>query len=883
VTSKSIRKCFLEFFAARGHEVVRSSALIPQRDPTLLFTNAGMNQFKDVFVGKDKRAYSRAASSQKCARAGGKHNDLENVGYTNRHLTFFEMLGNFSFGDYFKKEAIVWAWELLTAEFSLPEQRLHATVFHEDDEAHELWRTEIGIPADRLYRLGEEDNFWAMGETGPCGPCSEIFFDTERSGCGRDECDPGCDCGRFVEIWNLVFMQFERDASGTMTPLPAPSIDTGMGLERISMILQGADDVYGTDLLRPIMEQTAARAGVELGASAETDVALKVIADHLRSTTFLLTDGALPANDGRGYVLRRIIRRAARFGKRLGFEEPFLHELSGLVTDRMSAAYPELAESRQHVARVLRTEEERFQKTLTHAGRIFEDIVKAREAAGESVIDGSQAFKLYDTFGLPLDTLKDMAEVRGMSVDEAGFATMLDEARRKARTTWKGKGRDGEPDVYRALVDRGPVRFVGYDTLEVQDARVKALLRDGQPVDSLRAGEAGEVVLDRTPFYPEGGGQVGDRGSLRGDGIMATVEDTQKPLGGLIVHRVSVERGPLRLHDVAEARVEASSRRSTASNHSGTHLLHAALRQVLGEHVKQAGSLVESLRLRFDFNHYTKVDRDELERIESLVNAQIGLNDGVECEVMPLDEALGRGALAFFGDKYQDEVRVVQMGQFSLELCGGTHVDRTGNIGYLHIVSESSVAAGVRRMEAVTGDRAVLRALADASLVEELAGRLHVPRTALVEHVESLRDDLKTARRELTELKTKLAASGGRAGDDDAIVAVGGAKVAVRKVEDLGKGAVRTLADELKRQVGSGAVLLGTVKEGGKAALLVAVTADLAAQIDAGAVVREMAAVVGGRGGGRKDMAEAGGPDGDKVDAALERGLEVVRARLGQA
>jgi alanyl-tRNA synthetase len=882
VNSSEIRRQFLDFFAARGHRVVRSSSLIPADDPTLLFTNAGMNQFKEVFLGREKRDYARAATAQKCMRAGGKHNDLENVGYTNRHLTFFEMLGNFSFGDYFKPDAIRFAWELMTTGYRLDPEKLHATVYLDDDEAYALWKDDVKLPPARISRHGAADNFWAMGDTGPCGPCSELHYDTGLPGCGREGCGPGCDCGRFVELWNLVFMQFDRDGVGTLTPLPKPSIDTGMGLERITMVLQGVSSVYDTDLLRPIVDCTAALAGTAYGQADLPDVALRVIADHLRSSTFLLADGALPANEGRGYVLRRILRRALRFGKRLGFERPFLHQLTGVVVERMGEAYPELTEAREHIARVVRTEEERFARTLIHSGRAFEDLAAALEAKAEKVIPGPDAFRLYDTFGLPLDTLKDMAEVRGLTVDEPGYEAGLKAARETARESWKGgeAARGGSP-AYRSLVERDPIAFVGYDRTALADARVRALLRDEREVAAINPGERCEVVLDATPFYPEGGGQVGDQGTLSAPGVLVRIEDTAQPFPGLIVHRAVVESGSLHPGDLVSARVEASRRRAAALNHSATHLLHAALRNVLGEHVKQAGSRVAPDRLRFDFSHHARVEPEDIRRIEQMVNQRVGLNDRVETAVLSIEEALGRGAIAFFGEKYGDQVRVVRMGDFSMELCGGTHVEATGNIGSFVLVCESGIASGVRRVEALTGDAAVLKTLEDRQVLEELSGRLHVPLASLVAHVESLRLDLKEARKEVADLRLRLASgSAAVAGGTSEFRAVGGARVAVKRVEGLDQAGMRALADELRNRLKSGVVILGAERDG-KAAILVSVTSDLTDRVDAGQVVKELATIVGGSGGGRRDMAQAGGPDVARLGAALARGEEIVAGRLG--
>jgi alanyl-tRNA synthetase len=874
-----IRQSFLDYFARRDHQVVRSAPLIPRDDPTLLFNNAGMNQFKDVFLGKEKREYVRAASSQKCVRAGGKHNDLEVVGLTTRHLTFFEMLGNFSFGDYFKSEAIQFGWEFLTRDLGLDGERLHATVFDEDDEAYELWRGQEGLPAERVSRLDAKDNFWAMGDTGPCGPCSEIHLDNgPEVGCRRPECSPACDCGRFVELWNLVFMQYTRDASGKLDPLPSPSIDTGAGLERLAMVLQGVDSVFKIDLIHPIIEAVAERAGIQLGDSESGDIALRVIGDHLRSVSFLLTDGVMPANDGRGYVLRRILRRAVRFALKLGFDRPVLHEFTPTVVKVMGGAYPELGESERYVRAAVQAEEERFHNTLGFSGKVFADLVSELKQGGETTVPGKDAFKLYDTYGLPMDVLVDMASDEGLSVDRAGFEACLEAGREQQRRTWKGGSAEQTPAVYLELLETGPTRFVGYGHTAWEPCRVVAVVVDGQARDSVSAPAEAEVILDVTPFYAESGGQVGDRGVLVNAGLHAAVEDTTSPVRGLTVHRVRLTSGTLAPDDQLTARVEESARRRTAMNHSATHLMHAALRDVLGDHVKQAGSLVAPERLRFDFSHFARVDPRELARIEQLVNRHVIADHAVDVQQKSMDDALAEGALAFFGDRYGDQVRVVTMGDFSKELCGGTHTPRTGNIGYFQFTSEQGIAAGVRRVEAVTGEQAVVKAVEHRQQVEELAERLHATPSELVESVERLQTDLKQARREVADLKLRLAQAPASGADQDHRE-IAGIKVTARRVEGLDAGGMRSLADELRKRLGSGVVVLGTQRDG-KAALLVSVTADLAERVPANLLAKELAARVGGRGGGRPEMAQAGGPEADKLDAALEASFAVIRSHI---
>ncbi|MBI2371006.1 MAG: alanine--tRNA ligase, partial [Deltaproteobacteria bacterium] len=682
MSAHELRQAFLRFFQDRGHTIVPSSPLVPKGDPTLLFTNAGMVQFKAVFLGHEPREYTRATSCQKCVRAGGKHNDLENVGHTARHHTFFEMLGNFSFGDYFKAEAVVYAWEFLTGTLGLPADRLYVTIFREDEEAWRLWQEKVGVPADRIYRMGEQDNFWAMGDTGPCGPCSEVLIDQgPELSCGRPTCGVGCDCDRYLELWNLVFMQFERDEQGGLTPLPKPSIDTGMGLERVAAVLQGVKSNYETDLFTPILRFLERTAHVRYGEEPATDVSLRVIADHARAMTFLIADGVVPSNEGRGYVLRRIMRRAARHARRLGLEEPVLFQASGVVVDEMQGAYPELVDQRHHVARMIKEEEERFGQTLDTGLRILGEEMAAARARGEHSLSGAVAFKLYDTFGFPLDLTEDIAREQGLGLDQAGFEREMAAQRERSRRAWKGSGEQAVAEIYRVVARQGVTsEFVGYDRVR-EMARLLRVLRHGERVQAAAEGDRVELIVDRTPFYPEGGGQVGDAGRLRGPGGIVRIETTTQPLPGLVVHHGVVERGSVREGEDVHIEVDEERRQDTALNHSATHIVHAILRSVLGEHVKQSGSLVAPDRLRFDFTHFSPIREEELAFIEDSVNDRIRENARVQTQVMGFDDALRSGALAFFGDKYGDRVRVVQIGDFSRELCGGTHVHQTGDIG----------------------------------------------------------------------------------------------------------------------------------------------------------------------------------------------------------
>ena len=863
MTGSQVRQKFLDYFSTRGHRVVRSSSLVPANDPTLLFTNAGMNQFKDIFLGQEKRDYLRAATSQKCVRAGGKHNDLDNVGYTRRHHTFFEMLGNFSFGDYFKRDAIAYAWELITKDYGLPKDKLYVTVFREDDDAEKLWQEVAGVPQDRIFRMDEKDNFWQMGETGPCGPCSEIHYDLgpEAAEPGRErEQFPDDGGGRFVEIWNLVFMQFDRDTSGKLTPLPRPSIDTGMGLERIAAVMQGALSNYDTDLLRPIIDRAGELIGKSYGEDERSDVVLRINADHARATAFLINDGVLPSNEGRGYVLRKIMRRAMRNARMAGASEPYLYKLTGFVAELMRDAYPEMMESVQRVARVVKDEEHRYATTFQVAEKVFYD-----EAARttDKMLPGDVAFKLYDTYGLALEEQQEMATERGMGVDLIGFQMEMEKQRTRARASWKGAEKGQVNSVYQALPK---TEFVGREALEAP-ATVVAVLD-------------GEIALDRTPFYAEAGGQVGDTGALVSPGTgetVAVVESARSGAPGKTVHRVKMI-GPVKPGDTVIARVDAPARHATMRNHTGTHLLHAALRTVLGSHVKQAGSVVEPSRLRFDFTHYTAMDPDELAEVERLMNEQILANEEVHTDVMDLDQALSTGAMALFGEKYGDRVRVVSIDSFSKELCGGTHVARTGDIGICKIVYEGSISAGVRRIEAITGEGALRRFQEAQAQLARVAGLVRASEAELTEHVEKILAKEKALEQELQQLKTKMAQS--QAGDlESQAREIKGVKVLAARVDGFDRAQLRTLVDSLRNKWKTAVVVLAAAVDS-DIAIVSGVTKDLTSKVQAGKLVQQIALGTGGKGGGRPDMAEGGGKNVSALAAELDRVYKMVEERL---
>jgi alanyl-tRNA synthetase len=874
--ANELRKLFIDYFAQRGHKVAPSSSLVPKNDPSLLFTNAGMVQFKGVFLGEEQRDYKRAVTSQKCVRAGGKHNDLENVGHTARHHTFFEMLGNFSFGDYFKKDAIAFAWEFLTTVVKLPKEKLWVTIYKDDDEAFELWQQVAGVGPDRIVRLGEKDNFWSMGDTGPCGPCSEIIIDQgPEMSCGKSTCAVGCDCDRFLEIWNLVFMQYNRDETGKLTPLPKPSIDTGMGLERLSAVVQGVKSNFETDLFQPIIKQIAAMAGVPYHKDEQADISYQVCADHLRAMTFLISDGVLPSNEGRGYVLRRILRRASRYGKLIGINKPFLYKLTGAVVDEMREAYPELVDSRDHVAKLVLLEEERFATTLDSGLALLNDTVGKLKASGKKTVPGDVLFKLYDTFGFPLDLVADMARDMHFELDEDGYRRAMQEQREKARAAWAGSGEEKVKPVYKeaASTIKKPV-FTGYDILE-GSAEIQAIIKGDMRVSEAHDGDEVEIILDHTPFYAESGGQVGDRGELLGEASKFEVMDTVKPVEGFIVHKGKVKRGTFKTGDAVLAKVEEGGRLDTMRHHTATHILHSTLRSVLGEHVKQAGSLVAPDRCRFDFTHYTALTEREKERIEELVNERIIENHPVETTVMDIDQAIASGAMALFDEKYGDKVRVVAVKDVSKELCGGTHTRASGDIGLFKIVSEAGIAAGVRRLEILAGMRAYEAVRKEEQDLRELGRILKASDPDIVGRVEKLVAQLRDTEKELDRMKHQLQSS--QAGD---VVSgardINGISVLAKRADGVDPKDLRDFGDKLRDKLGSGVLALGSVKDD-KVSLIVMVTKDLTGRFHAGQIIKEMAAILGGTGGGKADLAQSGGKDPGKLDAALDALYEIVK------
>jgi alanyl-tRNA synthetase len=853
LSSNELRQAFLDFFAERGHEVVVSSPLVPGNDPTLLFTNAGMVQFKDVFLGLEKRSYDRAVSSQRCVRAGGKHNDLENVGYTARHHTFFEMLGNFSFGDYFKREAIQYAWDFLTGTLELPAERLWVTVFNDDDEAADIWLKEMKIDPERFTRMGEKDNFWAMGDTGPCGPCSEIFYDHGPHVAGGPPGSPDEDGDRYVEVWNLVFMQFDRSADGTMKPLPKPSVDTGMGLERMAAVMQGVHSNYEIDLFSNLIEAAAKTVGVENDGSSS----LNVIADHIRACAFLIVDGVLPGNEGRGYVLRRIIRRAIRHGKKLGTDEPFFHKLVAPLAEEMGDAYPELAKAGAHVEKVLKKEELRFAETLDQGMEILE--IAIGDLSGKQ-LPGEIVFKLYDTYGFPVDLTADIARERDLTIDEAGFEAAMAEQRDRARAASKfAASAEG------AIITEAESAFCGYESTE-GSGTVAALFRDGAQVETLSAGDEGAVILSSTPFYAESGGQIGDTGILAETGKLFQVVDTRKN-GNAIVHYGAVEEGELKANDSLDAIVDEERRQAIRLNHSATHLMHAALRRVLGDHVQQKGSLVAPDRLRFDFSHYEPVTPEQIAEIERLVNDEIRSNVAADTRLMSYDDAMQSGAVALFGEKYGDEVRVLRFGDFSVELCGGTHVDRTGDIGVFKITSEGGIASGVRRIEAVTGKGALEWIDAREQTLAEVASLLKSNPDQAAARVEQLLLQNKDLQKRLATARHALLTGEG-SDQEDEIQEIAGIKVLAARLHDVDAGLLREAVDRAKDKLQNAVIVLGTVEDG-KVLLAAGVTKNNTDRIRAGDLIKPVAERVGGRGGGRPDFAQAGGNKPEALDAAL--------------
>ncbi len=869
--SAEIRTRFLRFFEERGHAIVPSSPLVPGNDPTLLFTNSGMVQFKDVFLGKEVRAYKRATTAQRCVRAGGKHNDLENVGYTARHHTFFEMLGNFSFGDYFKRDAIHFAWELLVKVYKLPADRLWVTVYHTDDEAYSIWAKEIGVPERRIARIGDKpgglpfqsDNFWQMGDTGPCGPCSEIFYDHGPEVAGGPPGTPEADGDRYIEIWNLVFMQFDRDESGRLNPLPRPSVDTGMGLERIAAVLQGVHSNYEIDLFQDLIKAAARETGTEYYSSNS----LKVIADHIRACTFLIVDGVIPGNEGRGYVLRRIIRRAIRHGYKLGQKHAFFHRLVDDLAKTMGDAYPELPQNAERVRSVLKTEEDRFAETLENGMKVLEGAL-TRE---DKLLDGETVFQLYDTFGFPVDLTADIARERGVRIDYAGFEAAMERQRERARAA--SKFRIGAGVEYSGE----PTEFHGYDTLTLEGT-VQAIYVEGTPVEEIEAGTAAVVVLDRTPFYAESGGQVGDRGELAGANGTFAVEDTQKIQPDVFGHKGTLKTGKLRVGDKVLAAVDGVARARTMWNHSATHLMHSALRRVLGPHVQQKGSLVDPAKTRFDFSHNEPMTEDQIREVEALVNREIRRNHDVSARIMKYDDAIKAGAMALFGEKYGDEVRVLGMGDFSTELCGGTHVRRTGDIGFFKIVAETGVAAGIRRVEAVTGEGALAWVQEREAKLAEAAAALRTSPDEVAQKIAQMQDSVRALERELGRLKSKMASS---QGDElaDTAADVKGVKVLAATLDGADAKTLRETLDKLKDRLRSGAIVLAAA-DGAKVSLVAGVTSDLTAKLKAGELVNFVAQQVGGKGGGRADMAQAGGTEPAKLPAALGSVKDWVAQRL---
>ena len=867
-----LRRAFIRYFEQQGHRAVPSAPLIPQADPTLLFTNAGMNQFKRVFLGEETRAYQRAVTVQKCLRAGGKHNDLENVGYTRRHHTFFEMLGNFSFGDYFKEDAIRFGWEFLISVVGLSKDRMWITIFREDDEADRLWR-KIGVSPSRIVRCGEKDNFWQMADTGPCGPCSELHFDQGPSVPGDDT--PNGEGDRVIEIWNLVFMQFNRDSAGTLNPLPKPSIDTGMGLERLTAVAQGRLSNYDSDLFAPLLAAIGRRAGAEYGAVEQSDRSMRVIADHLRAITFLMADGVLPSNEGRGYVLRRILRRAARHGRLLGITEPFLHELTATVVDQMGEAYHELRPAAGTVAEATRGEEERFIATLDQGLPILNDMLSKVKASGQHVLQGTEIFKLYDTYGFPMDLIAEACREQGITLDETGFEAAIEEQRIRARKTGGFENETARPALSDVAGRVGTTAFVGYDRLDSEGV-VQALLQGDRLIKEAREGDEIEIVLDVTPFYAEGGGQAGDQGVLSGTDGRVEIRETTRPVPTLIVHKGVVTSGSIREGERLQLSVNPRTRKDAARNHTATHLVHAALRDLLGPHVKQYGSLVAPNRLRFDFAHFRPMSSRDIDEIESIVNEQVRLDQPVQTDVMGVQDAVAGGALAFFGDKYGDRVRVVQIDTFSKELCGGTHCGRTGEIGLFRIVSESGVAAGVRRIECLTGSGALDSLKRLEADVREMSELLKVAPTEVVARTRKLSEQLKDKERELADVKLKMASTS--SGDAQARE-IKGVQVHAQRTDGLDVNGMRALADQLRDKLRSGVVALGAANDG-KVSLLVVVTKDLVGRLKAGELIKAMATEVGGTGGGRPEMAQAGGKNPEGLGPALEKVFGLVQKAL---
>jgi len=876
--TQQIREAFLDYFAKKNHKIIQSSSLFPKDDPTLLFTNAGMNQFKNIFLGLEKRSYKRAASVQKCMRVSGKHNDLEQVGKTNKHHTFFEMLGNFSFGDYFKKEAIEFAWELVIDVFKLQEERIYATVYEEDEEAFEIWNKDIGFPAGRIFRFGKKDNYWAMGETGPCGPCSEIHYDL---GSEVEAGDPylliekGSD--RFLELWNLVFMQYHQDEKGKQHPLPSPSIDTGMGLERTAAVLQGKKSNFETDLFLPLIESVSNVSSREYPSQDEGDISVRIIADHVRAISFLIADGIMPSNEGRGYVLRKLIRRAFRHGNLIGIEEPFLYKLIGVVSDLMKDAYPELLSLGDYISKVCLSEEERFSLTLSSGLRYLYQYLEEAEKEKKKILPGTKIFKLYDTFGFPLDLSQELAEERNIAVDVDGFHRELEKQRQRARLSWKGDAKEKERKAYERLKSLR-VKFVGYEKNLVPETEVLAILKDGKRVTELNKDESGEIILDQTPFYAEAGGQVGDMGLLKNPRFSAVVEGTYFPIPELISHKIKVIAGKIKQGDKVEASIDVPRRRAISNNHTATHLLHAALRQTLGDHVKQAGSLVAPSHLRFDFTHFSPLSREEIRKIELLVNEKIRENIKINTRITTLEEGLEEGAVAIFEEKYGEKVNMVTVSDFSKELCGGVHVPHTGQIGLFKIISEGSIAAGMRRIEALTGKEALDYIEKSQEFIDQIQQALDSSRKDVFLQIEKLKDLVKDKEKENKALRKKLAKQKHERVEEQ-VRKIKGVSVLSQKMEGLNNSELRDLADTLKQKLGSGVVILGTTYEQ-NVYIVASVTKDLTKRLKADELIKELAQVFDGGGGGRPDFAQAGGTKIEMLDKVIEQSYSIVKKML---
>ncbi len=877
MTGDELRKKFLQYFEDRGHTIVSSYPLIPKNDPTLMFTNAGMVQFKDVFLGKEKRSYNRAVSVQKCVRAGGKHNDLEMVGRTARHHTFFEMLGNFSFGDYFKKDAIQFGWEFLTDVIGMPRDRLYISVYEKDDETFNLWADEVKMPRERIYKMGEKDNFWAMGPTGPCGPCSEIFIDQGKAvGCGKPSCELGCDCDRFLEIWNLVFMQYDRDAKGELTPLPNPCIDTGMGLERLAAVVQGRTTNYDTDLMMSIITEAALIMGKKYGRRDEVDVSLRVLTDHARASVFLINDGIIPSNEGRGYVLRKIMRRALRHGKLLEQKGPFFHRITSKVVDNFKETYPELFINKDFIQKVVLNEEESFGNTLHYGTQRLEEILEKVREERLTTIPGEEIFKLYDTYGFPTDLVEETAKDAGLTLDMEGYTRAMDEQKTKAMASWKGSGEKEVAPFYKEFLrSSSPTVFEGYGTTQ-GEGHVLAILKDQTPVGSAKTGDEIEFLTDKTPFYGESGGQIGDSGRAFNKNVQLELGNTTMPLPGLTVHKAKIIQGTLQTGDGLTLEVSAKIRSDTALNHSATHLLHAALTEVLGEHIKQAGSLVAPDRLRFDYTHFSPLTDKERVRIESRVNEKIRDNIQVATQEMDIDTAIKEGAVALFGEKYGDTVRVVNIPGFSKELCGGTHVTATGDIGLFRITSEGGIASGVRRIEAVTGATAYSTIRAEQESLSALRGLLKAPPNEEISKLKKLLAKNRQLEKETTLLKEKMVNSQESSGIDE-VQKVGEISLLIKKLEGMDAKTLRAFIDNAKNQLKSGVVVVGSVADG-KVSMAAGVTKDLTDKYHAGNIIKSIAVIVGGNGGGRPDMAQAGGSQIEKLDEALKKAEELIRA-----